>query len=891
MRRVRGAVALALVLVSMSSFARKRGDIPSSQNGIGAASECLFTGIDEAATPFLGRFDDHTVSCDTNIGNPATLTFNDHSSLIVSNSNFAIRITPIAWINGSGGSTLTILEVRFSVLSTNTLNTPTLRTIAFHGNQQFSFVACNDPSLNGFNSSGFQTGSFFYTTSKHYGNKVYACMDSPLLAIPLVDGEIRTQYDGGSELALQEPDFVYDVVNNVTIVDFTTLAPANGSDAVAYLSMNGAPAAILSDVNVLLTGFGQNTLSSDNGLDYSSAGLHYVVVDSSGNRYEGGSVSLAFPNCTLQSGGCKPPAYDNVNSAKAITVGTFQDNVDVSNATAQDANDPLSGCYDGDTSPQSGFSGNSQLIAYRSVWYSLNVQNAGAIAISTDGSRSDTRIDIFNGKPTNASTPVTCDDDYPADSHGNGQQQAKIASFTPPANGTYYIMVSEAAKPTGSVVLPDGDLTPLTGPPYDTSTIPLAASAIVNLQVTTTALAANPTSLTFPAVHVGKSSSALAVKLSATGGSIGSITPQASGDFTIASNGCNGVTLTGSATCTIQLTFKPTADGTRNGTLTVGSNAVIGPLKVSLTGSGYIPQATLNPTTLNFGNEDVNTSSAVKKVSVSNGGDGPLTIASFTTSDALAPFSYTTTCGSTVTAGASCEFDFTFTPKNIGIASATFTMTDDAPTDGSTQTVGLSGTGTPLTVTFGPPPTSFGNTYVNAYSAAQTVTLQNTATQAALAVSKTTLTGPFKVTGTTCSAPPFSLLPGTSCSYTIQFTPLSVGVAAGSLTITDNANTGDGTQSVSLSGTGIDVAITPTRPERSKRNTPNLPGTIGLPLTKLFFINRQPVKVHNFAQDWPTRLTISFIGNSQDDEVIETDQEAAPKTAAPVKRKVAETTE
>ena len=419
-------------------------------------------------------------------------------------------------------------------------------------------------------------------------------------------------------------------------------------------------------------------------------------------------------------------------------------------------------------------------------------------------------------------------------------------------------MVSEAAKPTGSALQADGDLTPIDGPPFNTGTIPLAASAILNFQVTTTALEADHSSLNFPAQNFETTSAPLAVNLSApAGSSIGTIAPQATGDFAVSSNNCNGATLTGSTTCSIQVTFKPTADGMRTGTLTISSNAVIGPLTVSLSGNGYIPQSTLGATMLNFGNEDVNTSTSVKKVTVTNGGDGPLAIASFTASAALAPFSYSTTCGSTVAAGTSCEFDFTFTPTSVGPASATFSITDDAPAGGSSQMVSLSGTGTPLSVTFGPAPSAFAQTFVNGYSAAQTVTLQNTATEAVLAVTKTTLTGPFKVTGTPCSGAPFSLMPGVSCSYTIQFTPASVGMASGSLTLTDNANTGSGTQSLSLSGTGIDVTITPTRPGRPTRSTP---GTADppQPVSNLLRVYRQPVNLRNFAIGWPIRSTLSM---------------------------------
>jgi hypothetical protein len=61
----------------------------------------------------------------------------------------------------------------------------------------------------------------------------------------------------------------------------------------------------------------------------------------------------------------------------------------------------------------------------------------------------------------------------------------------------------------------------------------------------------------------------------------------ASGDFA-QTNTC-GTSLAAGASCTISVTFTPTATGSRTGTLTVSDDASNSPQSVSLTGAGILP--------------------------------------------------------------------------------------------------------------------------------------------------------------------------------------------------------------------------------------------------------------------------------------------------------------
>ncbi len=94
-----------------------------------------------------------------------------------------------------------------------------------------------------------------------------------------------------------------------------------------------------------------------------------------------------------------------------------------------------------------------------------------------------------------------------------------------------------------------------------------------------------PASLNFTPQIVGTNSAAQSVKLTNSGNAtmnIGSIA--ASGDFT-QTNSCSA-TLAANASCTISLTFKPVAGGSRTGTLVVTDNASGSPQRLNLSGTG-----------------------------------------------------------------------------------------------------------------------------------------------------------------------------------------------------------------------------------------------------------------------------------------------------------------
>ena len=129
---------------------------------------------------------------------------------------------------------------------------------------------------------------------------------------------------------------------------------------------------------------------------------------------------------------------------------------------------------------------------------------------------------------------------------------------------------------------------------WSNSTVPVVSPAI---QV-------NPTGLTFPSQGYLTTSSAQSVTVTSAGlanllmSSVG-ITGANAGDFSISASTCplTPSELVPNATCTLSVTFRPTAVGTRSASIVIASNDPLQPSQtVSLTGTGiYLPPQIVTP--------------------------------------------------------------------------------------------------------------------------------------------------------------------------------------------------------------------------------------------------------------------------------------------------------
>jgi len=233
------------------------------------------------------------------------------------------------------------------------------------------------------------------------------------------------------------------------------------------------------------------------------------------------------------------------------------------------------------------------------------------------------------------------------------------------------------------------------------STQTVAISAYINGAY----LVASPTSLNFGSQTDGTTSTAQSITLTNQGYGFAadaySATTTNSAFTATLGSGCASVAV--NATCTVDVTFAPTAVQTYSETGTIGVTAVgfgsAPSVTFSLSGNGTsasAPIAGLSPATLVFPAVTVNNYSQ-GTATLTNTGNAALTniVATITGTGASAFKIYpTTTCGSTLAAGASCTYLMNFYPSAAGGFLATLSVADDA--SGSPQTITLSGIGQPV---------------------------------------------------------------------------------------------------------------------------------------------------------------------------------------------------
>jgi hypothetical protein len=310
------------------------------------------------------------------------------------------------------------------------------------------------------------------------------------------------------------------------------------------------------------------------------------------------------------------------------------------------------------------------------------------------------------------------------------------------------------------------------------------------------------------------------------------------GDFS-QTNNCTSIAVGGS--CTVTVTFKPTAAGSRAGTLTVTSNANNSPTTATLSGSG------IGATTNLAAGQPASASSANSPYVASNLTDpDPSTYwesangsfpqwaqvdlgHSYSIDQVTLRLPPSTAWGartetlsllgsadgsnfSTIVGSAGYTFDpntnnntvtITFSATTARYVRANITantgwnagqLSDFAvfPAVGGSSTATLSVTPASLT---------FASQALNTTSNGQQVTVNNTGTTAAT-LSVIVATGDFSQTNT-CGT---SIAAGASCTVSVRFTPTASGTRTGSLTIASNASNSPST--VALTGTGAGTVST-----------------------------------------------------------------------------------
>lgn len=241
-----------------------------------------------------------------------------------------------------------------------------------------------------------------------------------------------------------------------------------------------------------------------------------------------------------------------------------------------------------------------------------------------------------------------------------------------------------------------------------------------------------PSSLTFAGLNPGSGPSApQTVTLQNTGTgpltiSSVAITGANPSDFAISGNNCPvgpAATLNPGNSCLINVTFNPTATGSRSASLSVSDDATPSPQIVALSGTGTSPAIAFSTGTLQFPSTLLSAQSGSQAVQVKNSGNGPLVITSVTTAGINSgDFQVSGSCvgasgaSVTVSPGSTCDIDVNFVPTALGSRNAALSVADNAPASPQ-QAALMSGTG----VDFQLAPIQGGSTSVS-ISAGETAT-------------------------------------------------------------------------------------------------------------------------------------------------------------------------
>jgi len=207
----------------------------------------------------------------------------------------------------------------------------------------------------------------------------------------------------------------------------------------------------------------------------------------------------------------------------------------------------------------------------------------------------------------------------------------------------------------------------------------------------------------------------------------------------------------------------------------------------------------VRPLRVSFGDEEINDQSLPAVITVTNTGEGSLTVSPINLTGASQPaFSITTTCGAALASGASCTISVRFKPH-------TPVMTQDSIFIGGgaagSRSVNLSGTGggTPNILVSSTSLPAFSAELLGYLSAGQTVTITSTGS-ANLNIRSVAITGKnpssFIQTNTCGSSVP----PIDTCTITAIFDPLATGALTASLSIVSDATATP--VYVTMSGTG-----------------------------------------------------------------------------------------
>jgi hypothetical protein len=536
------------------------------------------------------------------------------------------------------------------------------------------------------------------------------------------------------------------VVGSTGSTDFPTANPVQAT-------LNGSFNAFVAELNVAGSTLLYSTFLGGTGSD----GGYAVAIDSSGDAYIAG----------------------NTTSSDLPTVNPLQ-------GTNRDTQQPAPTAFLAKLSPGPA----------PALGFSANSLSFGGVLVNQTSAQKSVTVANLGNAPLNIAG-ITASADYALVTTATSCAY-EGGTVTPGAKCTIDVTFSPTALGfnAGAVTITDNAL----GSPH---TIQLTGTGSLS------AANVSPTGLRFSDQLVGTTSTTQPVTVTNTGSVAMSIRSLTISSGWTESNNCLP-SVAANASCTINVIFQPPVGGTYTGTLTLTDDAINSPQTVTLGGTGVGGTPSLSPTSLNFGNQPLDSGSAPRTITLTNpsgGGGGGIYVPSFTISGDFYDRPDDCLSMSNLSTDSPCQIIVFFTPTAVGTRTGTLTVTYTQPTP-LTLTASLTGTGTAPEASTSATTLTFAGQALGSTSSPQGVTLSNSG-NAPLTISSIAVSGDFSQTNT-CGK---TVSASSSCTVNVVFTPTAPGARTGALAVTDNSNMSTGsTQTVNLSGTGVGplVSLSPT---------------------------------------------------------------------------------
>ncbi|MDI6784482.1 MAG: choice-of-anchor D domain-containing protein, partial [bacterium] len=329
---------------------------------------------------------------------------------------------------------------------------------------------------------------------------------------------------------------------------------------------------------------------------------------------------------------------------------------------------------------------------------------------------------------------------------------------------------------------------------------------MLNINIAAPNCAISPTVYDYGSINVGSESTPKNYVISNDGSATLNVTNLYSDnatEFIITSSPGTSFSLNPGQYQTMYVKFKPTTGGSRTGNIVVVSDDPAGTKYSNLSGIGVAassPDIDVNPTSLNFNDITVNSSSDLT-FQISNLGTATLNVTGLATTSNQYMFVSPPSVPFNILAGNSQTITVRFKPTSTGTKTGNVTITSNSPGE-TTRTVALTGNGVDEPapeIDIIPASLSYGEIVVGS-SYDKTFQIKNTGNKNLNVTGITLSSGEFMLVSP--PAIPFSITAGNLQQIKIRFKPTSQGTKTANVIIANNDDD-EYNKSVPLNGIGI----------------------------------------------------------------------------------------